>query len=174
MSQQTNGSMQADSMRCCAQGTPRAAMPLCSVRPKIGQWEAAQESPVNGNASGPKLGRPMGAPKAYTTQHAVRTSAGVYSFCVTEFLQQAAGSSRSTSAAAAPAARMPEAAGAAHSDSDADVAERPYVAFLHGFLGSVHDWRPVAAALTLRCRCFAVDLPAHGSTRLLPGSVAGV
>lgn len=64
----------------------------------------------------------------------------------------------------------PEAAGI---EPDADVAGRPCVAFLHGFLGSAHDWRPVAAALTLRCSCFAVDLPAHGGSRLLPGSAAG-
>ncbi len=40
----------------------------------------------------------------------------------------------------------------------------PTVLLLHGFMGSRHDWAPVAAALAVSYRCVAVDLPGHGET----------
>jgi len=43
---------------------------------------------------------------------------------------------------------------------------RPSVLFLHGFLGSGADWRPVVEGLQNTCRCVCVDLPGHGRTPL--------
>ncbi len=40
---------------------------------------------------------------------------------------------------------------------------------LHGFWGSLDDWQPMIAALGGECRCIAVDLPGHGSSRNLGG-----
>ena len=123
------------------------------------------------------LGRSMGAAATRTSQHAVRTAAGVYSFCVTEFLpppdQAPRGSAHGTGACAHEAALPAEVHASSPGSSGADLAGRPAVAFLHGFLGCGGDWAPVAAALSLRCRCLAIDLPAHGGSRVLPGSAAG-
>ena len=59
----------------------------------------------------------------------------------------------------------------------ADAATSPPVVFLHGFLGASDDWLPVMAALsTTGRRCLAIDLPAHGDTRVdglaQPGELA--
>lgn len=43
-------------------------------------------------------------------------------------------------------------------------ARRPAILFLHGFMGSVADWRDVRAALDGSHRCLAVDLPGHGAS----------
>ena len=150
------------------QGTPCAALRLCSLHPSSTDWEAMHGTCTSADASGARLGGPRGAIDALATQHAVRTAAGVYSLRVTEFRQQGP-----STVFTDPAAGMLQPPEAARTKLDADVAGRPCVAFLHGFLGSAHDWCPVAAALMLRCRCFAVDLPAHGSSRLLPSSAAG-
>lgn len=47
-------------------------------------------------------------------------------------------------------------------------ADAPALVFLHGFLGSAEDWRPVMADLARDFRCIAVDLPGHGSFRCSP------
>jgi 2-succinyl-6-hydroxy-2,4-cyclohexadiene-1-carboxylate synthase len=39
----------------------------------------------------------------------------------------------------------------------------PGIVFLHGFLGSGDDWRPVAGMLEKEFRCILVDLPGHGN-----------
>lgn len=39
------------------------------------------------------------------------------------------------------------------------------VVFLHGFMGSLHDWDPIIARLSHSVRCIAVDLPDHGQSR---------
>jgi 2-succinyl-6-hydroxy-2,4-cyclohexadiene-1-carboxylate synthase len=41
----------------------------------------------------------------------------------------------------------------------------PLVLFLHGFLGSSNDWRPVAVRLKKNWRCLLPDLPGHGRAR---------
>ncbi|KAK9806829.1 hypothetical protein WJX72_004058 [[Myrmecia] bisecta] len=46
----------------------------------------------------------------------------------------------------------------------------PVVLFLHGFLGTADDWRPLMAALSPSCRCLAIDLPGHGQTQVTIGS----
>lgn len=52
--------------------------------------------------------------------------------------------------------------GSAVEDSSAGgEAFRPTVLFLHGFLGGPRDWTAVASALSLSCRCLAVELPGH-------------
>ena len=49
----------------------------------------------------------------------------------------------------------------------------PTILFLHGFMGSLADWREATAALEGYYRCIAVDLPGHGaSTGLSPESYA--
>ena len=40
----------------------------------------------------------------------------------------------------------------------------PPVLFLHGFMGSCDDWRPIAEGLAIQFHCVAVDLPGHGET----------
>ncbi|HJQ30480.1 MAG TPA: 2-succinyl-6-hydroxy-2,4-cyclohexadiene-1-carboxylate synthase [Rubrobacter sp.] len=40
----------------------------------------------------------------------------------------------------------------------------PAVLFLHGFMGSMADWRDVITALEARTFCIAVDLPGHGAS----------
>ena len=61
--------------------------------------------------------------------------------------------------------------------ADTDVASSPPIIFLHGFLGASDDWLPVMAALRATGRrCVAIDLPAHGDTRVSavapPGELA--
>lgn len=50
--------------------------------------------------------------------------------------------------------------------------QRPAVLFLHGFMGSADDWRPLMQALSATHHCVAVDLPGHGQTRLTGQSFA--
>ncbi len=38
------------------------------------------------------------------------------------------------------------------------------VLFLHGFMGSGEDWRPIAQGLSAEYRCVLADLPGHGCT----------
>jgi 2-succinyl-6-hydroxy-2,4-cyclohexadiene-1-carboxylate synthase len=47
-------------------------------------------------------------------------------------------------------------------------ARGPEILFLHGFMGSVADWREVTAAVDGSYRCLAVDLPGHGASLDLP------
>ncbi|KAG0608149.1 hypothetical protein M758_8G082600 [Ceratodon purpureus] len=42
----------------------------------------------------------------------------------------------------------------------------PTLLFLHGFLGTGHDWHPIMRALSSSFRCIAVDLPGHGLTKV--------
>lgn len=42
--------------------------------------------------------------------------------------------------------------------------EQPAVCFLHGFMGSAADWRPITDALAADAYCLAVDLPGHGGS----------
>lgn len=42
----------------------------------------------------------------------------------------------------------------------------PALLFLHGFLGTGHDWLPTMRALSSSFRCIAVDLPGHGLTKV--------
>lgn len=42
----------------------------------------------------------------------------------------------------------------------------PTLLFLHGFLGTGHDWLPIMRALSSSFRCIAVDLPGHGLTKV--------
>lgn len=44
----------------------------------------------------------------------------------------------------------------------------PTLVWLHGFLGSAEDWRPVMQALAGVGQHIAVDLPGHGASRRLP------
>ena len=50
--------------------------------------------------------------------------------------------------------------------------QRPAILFLHGFMGSADDWRPLMQALSATHHCVAVDLPGHGQTRLTGQSFA--
>ncbi len=40
----------------------------------------------------------------------------------------------------------------------------PVMIFLHGFLGSLEDWLPLASRLSLDYQCLLLDLPGHGNT----------
>jgi isochorismate synthase/2-succinyl-5-enolpyruvyl-6-hydroxy-3-cyclohexene-1-carboxylate synthase/2-succinyl-6-hydroxy-2,4-cyclohexadiene-1-carboxylate synthase/O-succinylbenzoate synthase len=40
----------------------------------------------------------------------------------------------------------------------------PTLLFLHGLLGTGHEWLPVIRPLSSSFRCIAVDLPGHGTT----------
>lgn len=40
----------------------------------------------------------------------------------------------------------------------------PPVLFLHGFMGSVHDWRQTVSAIEGTVQCLRVDLPGHGAS----------
>ncbi len=40
----------------------------------------------------------------------------------------------------------------------------PKIVFLHGFLGTKEDWRPVTGALNQQFCCVAYDLPGHGES----------
>lgn len=44
----------------------------------------------------------------------------------------------------------------------------PALLFLHGFMGSLKDWRPVIDELSASFYCIAVDLPWHGDSPQLP------
>ncbi len=46
------------------------------------------------------------------------------------------------------------------------------VLFLHGFMGSGEDWRPIAQGLPPDYRCVAPDLPGHGRTPVRRDDVA--
>lgn len=46
--------------------------------------------------------------------------------------------------------------------------DAPTLVFLHGFLGSSEDWRPVMTELSRDFRCIAVDLPGHGHSVGVP------
>ena len=41
---------------------------------------------------------------------------------------------------------------------------RGSVVFLHGFLGSPHDWDAIAAGISLQADCLAISMPCHNST----------
>ena len=41
------------------------------------------------------------------------------------------------------------------------------IILLHGFLGDSSDFLPIINALSIDCRCLAIDLPGHGKTRAL-------
>lgn len=43
-------------------------------------------------------------------------------------------------------------------------AHRPPLCFLHGFMGSSTDWRPVVQAVNEEAYCVTVDLPGHGAS----------
>lgn len=47
---------------------------------------------------------------------------------------------------------------------DADCGERPWLVWLHGFLGSASDWQQIISRQR-DWRCLAVDLPGHGASR---------
>jgi 2-succinyl-6-hydroxy-2,4-cyclohexadiene-1-carboxylate synthase len=46
------------------------------------------------------------------------------------------------------------------------------ILFLHGFMGSGEDWRPIAQGLSEGYRCVLVDLPGHGYTPLRSDAAA--
>ncbi|MCX5759504.1 MAG: 2-succinyl-6-hydroxy-2,4-cyclohexadiene-1-carboxylate synthase [Candidatus Hydrogenedentes bacterium] len=51
----------------------------------------------------------------------------------------------------------------------------PWLVFLHGFLGSGHDWDEIALKLAPRYSCLCVDLPGHGASRIeAPCSAADI
>ena len=54
--------------------------------------------------------------------------------------------------------------------SDAKIAKRSSVLFLHGFMGGMEDWDAVARGLVSEARCVAVDMPGHGGTTFLPAN----
>ena len=163
-----------------AQGARRMALSLQDA-------QRAWEELPNGRR-GTILGPPVGSPVVTTAQHTMHTPAGSYIFRVTEFLPPSSsdapplGKEQAASAGAAtpdlakqPAASGGPGVGAASPGllKDGDMAGRPRVAFLHGFLGAGEDWAAVAGALALSCRCFAIDLPGHGGSRALSGTGAG-
>ena len=139
-------------------------------------------------SQGTTMEPPMGSPAVAASQHSVRTPAGSYTFQVTEYLpplcsdaatpgeeQTMAGRAPGTGLArpAASGGGAAVGAGLKRGVVGDDVAGRPRVAFLHGFLGAGGDWAAVAGALALTCRCWAVDLPGHGGSRALSGITAG-
>src|SRR4051794_36126799 len=50
-----------------------------------------------------------------------------------------------------------------------DEGSGPPALFVHGVFLSSHLWRNVIAAVRSDRRCLAIDLPAHGATRVTPG-----
>ena len=54
--------------------------------------------------------------------------------------------------------------------SDAKIAKRSSVLFLHGFMGGMEDWDAVARGLAPEARCVAADMPGHGGTTFLPAN----
>lgn len=50
---------------------------------------------------------------------------------------------------------------------------KPWLLFLHGFLGSGSDWQPFADALADRYRCIMLDLPGHGEAPIREGADPG-
>ena len=59
---------------------------------------------------------------------------------------------------------------------------RPVIVMLHGFLGSIADWRQMLLEFSMDYYCLAIDLPGHGQTRVegaeslytIPGCAAGI
>ncbi len=51
-----------------------------------------------------------------------------------------------------------------------DVGDGPIALFVHGVFMNAHLWRHVVDQASQDRRCIAVDLPAHGRTRLHPGA----
>ncbi|MCM1985386.1 2-succinyl-6-hydroxy-2,4-cyclohexadiene-1-carboxylate synthase [Lyngbya confervoides] len=49
--------------------------------------------------------------------------------------------------------------------TEADPLGQPTVLFLHGFMGCAQDYAAIAAQISRRYYCIAVDLPGHGQTR---------
>jgi len=41
---------------------------------------------------------------------------------------------------------------------------QPPLCFVHGFMGSSHDWTPIVEAMTEEAYCLTVDLPGHGQS----------
>ncbi|XVE91706.1 hypothetical protein REPUB_Repub01dG0034000 [Reevesia pubescens] len=41
------------------------------------------------------------------------------------------------------------------------------IVFLHGFLGTNEEWVPIMHAISRSARCISVDLPGHGSTKMM-------
>lgn len=81
-------------------------------------------------------------------RRSVHTAAGSYDWSLLEALPPAAAAAGSNGGNGSSPAQP----------------EQPPVLLLHGFLGAADDWRPLMAALGLRRRCVALDLPGHGST----------
>src|SRR5687768_2459680 len=52
----------------------------------------------------------------------------------------------------------------------ADIGDGPAVLFVHGVFLHAALWRNVIEAIGAERRCIAVDLPAHGRTKVQPGS----
>lgn len=41
--------------------------------------------------------------------------------------------------------------------------------FLHGFLGTSEDWIPIMKGLSGSAKCFSIDLPGHGKSKMQSG-----
>lgn len=89
-------------------------------------------------------------PRLAQQRCAVRTAAGTYEFRLLDSHPASFNSSNGSSPAQTTA---------------------PPMVFLHGFLGSAEDWRPLMAALSTTHRCLALDLPGHGSARVQPSPI---
>ncbi|GLS92437.1 putative 2-succinyl-6-hydroxy-2,4-cyclohexadiene-1-carboxylate synthase [Psychromonas marina] len=50
-------------------------------------------------------------------------------------------------------------------------AKKPTLVFLHGFLGSSNDWNETIALLKEDFHCIAIDLPGHGGSVAIEGSL---
>lgn len=121
-------------------------------------WEAAVKNPCTGT-----VGLSYTGAQETETLHRLVTAVGQYQIRTVEW--QRSPRISSTSRTAAHARSIPEAGGTHQGGSAGGAAGPPTVVFLHGFLGGPHDWSAVASALSLRCRCLAVELPGHGDSR---------
>lgn len=48
-----------------------------------------------------------------------------------------------------------------------DNTHKNVIVFLHGFLGTSHDWVPIMKAISANSRCISIDLPGHGDSNVM-------
>ena len=116
-------------------------------------WDAAVEEPCEDT-----LGPRYTGLQEIESLHRVITAAGRFQIRLVHWQHNIQLSSNGT---AAHVRSVPEAGGARKGATEGGLSA---VVFLHGFMGGPRDWRAVASALSLGCRCFAVELPGHGDS----------
>ena len=119
-------------------------------------WEGAVAEPCTDT-----LGPSHSGQHESEALHHIVTSAGRFQMRVVEW-QPGTSASPAHGSAEEHSRSLLQTQAAVQGDSASRSARPPVVVMLHGFLGAPTDWRAVASALSLGCRCLAVELLGHG------------